>query len=86
MLLKMKLNELHAFITNIIQTRDCMSVTSLSASLLQKVNAAIDRLFLIALNWKLLRKFRNWCKSSRHIKAKSCKKKSCKTRSPSTDL
>jgi len=37
---------------------DCMTVTSLSASFLQKVSAAMDRLSQIALNWKLLRKFK----------------------------
>jgi len=41
---------------------DGMKVTSLSASLLQKISAAMDRLCQITLNRKLSFKFEKWFK------------------------
>jgi len=55
-------------------------MTSLSASLQQKISATTDRLCQIALNQSLSRKFEKWRKFSSHIKVKSIKKKSHKTR------
>jgi hypothetical protein len=52
-----------------------VTVTSLSASLWQKISAATDSLCKIAINQKLLCTFEKWCKFSSRIKAKSCKKK-----------
>jgi len=53
---------------------DGMTVTSLSASLLQKINSAMDHLCQVMLNQTLSREF------SSYIIAKSHKKKSCKMR------
>jgi hypothetical protein len=57
-----------------------MTLTSLSASLLQKISSAMDCPCQIALNWKLSRILERWCKFSVCVKAKSCTKKLCKTR------
>jgi len=59
---------------------DSVTERSLSDSLLLQINVATDRLCQIALNQKLLRKFKKWCKFSSHVKAKSHKKKSHKTK------
>jgi biotin-(acetyl-CoA carboxylase) ligase len=45
-------------------------VMSLSASLLQKISAAIEHLHQITLNQKLLRKSKKWYKFSSHIRVK----------------
>jgi hypothetical protein len=63
-----------------IHVTDGVTVTSLSASLLNKINVAMDHLCQITLNWKLLHKFAKWCKFSSRIKAKSCKQKLLTTR------
>jgi hypothetical protein len=63
-----------------IRVTDCVTVISLSASLLQKINADTFRLSQIAFNRKVLPKFENWWKFSRRFKTKSSKKKSLKTR------
>jgi hypothetical protein len=49
---------------------DGVTVTSLPASLQQKISATTDRLCQIALNRKLLHKFEKWCKFSSRVKAK----------------
>ena len=49
---------------------DGVTVTSLSASLLQKISVATDHLCQIALNRTLSRKFEKWCKLSIRMKAK----------------
>jgi hypothetical protein len=59
---------------------DSVTVTSLTAGLLQMTRAAKNSICQIALNRKLLRKFEKWCEFSSRIKAKSLKKKSRKTR------
>jgi hypothetical protein len=59
---------------------DGVTVTSLSARLLQMTSAAKNSLCQIALNRKILRKFEKCCEFSSRIKAKSLKKKSRKTR------
>jgi len=59
----------------LIHVTDGLTVMSLSASLLQKISAATDRLCQIALNRTLSRKFEEWCKLSSHVKAKSWVKK-----------
>jgi flagellar biosynthesis component FlhA len=58
--LKGILNELHD-ITNVINPHVTMSC---SASLIQKISEATDRLCHIALNQKFLHKFKKWCKFS----------------------
>jgi len=63
-----------------IHMTDGMKVTSLSASLLQKISVTMDCICQIALNWKLSRKCKKWCTFSKHVKAKSCKKKLPKMR------
>jgi hypothetical protein len=61
--LKRILNELH--ITNVNNPHVIDGVImSCSASLIQKVSGATDRLCHIALNQKLLHKFKKWCKFS----------------------
>jgi hypothetical protein len=57
-----------------------MTATSLPASLLQKISATMDCLCQIALNWKLSRKFKKWCKFSSHVKVKLRKMKLRKMR------
>ena len=57
-----------------------VTVTSLPASLLQKMSANTDCLSEIALNRKLPRKFEKWCKFSSHVKPKLCKIKPLKMR------
>jgi hypothetical protein len=59
---------------------DGVTVTSLPASLLQKISATMDCLCQVALNRKLSHKFEKLCKFSSHVKAKSRKTKLCKTR------
>jgi hypothetical protein len=49
---------------------DSMTVTSLSASLLEKLSVATYCLHLITLNWKLSHLFERSCKFSSHIKMK----------------
>jgi hypothetical protein len=63
-----------------IHMTDGMAMMSLSASLLQKISAATDRLCQITLKGKLLCKFKEWYKFSSNIKVKLRKKKSHKTR------
>ena len=63
-----------------------VTVTSISASLLQKTSAATDRPCQIALNRKSSRKFERWCKFPSRVKVKSCKKKSRKMRPAYTEL
>ena len=58
-----------------IHMTDGMTVTSCSASLLQKKSAAMDSLCQIVLNWKLSRKFETWYKFSSCITTKSQTKK-----------
>jgi hypothetical protein len=72
-----------------IHVTDGVTVTSLSASLQHKTQAAMDHICQIilnkklshycprqiTLNRKLSRKFEKWCKFSSHVKAKSHKKK-----------
>jgi hypothetical protein len=70
MLLKRKLND-RVVISPLwsVHTRDWWrAVTSLSASLLQKISAAMDHLRQITLKWK----FEKWCKFSICIKVKLC--------------
>jgi hypothetical protein len=69
----------HQYNQSILVT-DGMTVTSLSASLLQKISVATDRLYQIVLNRKLSHKVEKWCKFSSCFKAKSRKRKSCKMR------
>ena len=57
-----------------------MTVTTLSASLLLKISAAMDCLYQIVLNRKLSCKLERWCKFSVCVKAKSCTKKLHETR------
>jgi hypothetical protein len=57
-----------------------MTVTSLPASLVQKISATMDSLCHIALSRKLLFKFEKWCKFSSRVEAKSHKTKSRKMR------
>jgi len=64
---------------------DGVTVTSLSASLLQNTSAATDGPGQIALNWESSRKFEGWCKFSSRVEVKSCKK-SRKTRPAYTEL
>jgi len=65
------LNELHD-ITNVINPHVVDGVTmSCSASLIQKISEATDRLCHTALNQKLLHKLKKWCKFS------SCDKQNC---------
>ena len=52
-----------------------MIVTSLSASLLQKISAAVDCLCQITLNRKLACTFEKWCKFASRVKAGSRKRK-----------
>jgi hypothetical protein len=75
MLLKRKLNEPHDYHQHnqSIHVTDAMIVTSLSASLLQKISAATDCLCQIMLNLKSSRKIDKWCKFSSWVKAKSHK-------------
>jgi len=61
--------------TQFIHVTEGVTVTSLSASLLQKLSVALDCLFQILLSQKLSHKFKKWCKFSSSVKAKSCKKK-----------
>jgi hypothetical protein len=56
-----------------IHVTDGMTVTSLSASLLNKISVAMDHLCQITMNKKLSHKFGKWCKFSSIIKAKSRK-------------
>jgi hypothetical protein len=59
-----------------IHMTDGVTVTPLSASLLQKMSAAFDCLCQIVLNQKLSCTFETCRKFSSSVKAKSCKKKS----------
>jgi hypothetical protein len=63
-----------------IHVTDGMTVTSLPASLLQKISMTTNCLCQIALNRNLLRKFEKWCKFSSRVEAKSRKMKLRKTR------
>jgi hypothetical protein len=54
---------------------DGMTVPSLSASFRHKTKEAIDHANQIALNQKLLHRFKKWCKFSSRIKVKLQKKK-----------
>jgi hypothetical protein len=54
---------------------DGVTVTLLSASLLQKTSTIMDHLYQITLNQILLCKCEKWCKFSIRIKVKLCKKK-----------
>ena len=65
---------------------DGVTVTSLSASLLQKVCASTDHLCQITLNQKLLRKSEKWSKFLSHVKVKSHKRKLRKTRNVCTSF
>jgi DNA/RNA-binding domain of Phe-tRNA-synthetase-like protein len=56
-----------------IHVTDGVTVTSLSASLLQKIRAATDHLCQITLNQKLSHELKKWSKFSNRIKAKSHK-------------
>ena len=62
-----------------IHVTDGMKVTSLSASLLQKISVPMDWLRQITLNWKLWCKCKKWRTFSSHVKAK-CKNKLHKMR------
>jgi hypothetical protein len=53
-----------------IQVIDGVTVMSLSASLLQKISVATDRLCQVALNRKLTPKFQKWCKFSSRVEVK----------------
>jgi hypothetical protein len=68
-LMKRKLNDLHDCITNVISTQltECVTVMSLSDTLLQKISMLISHLYKIVLNRKLLRKYAN-CHVARCIK------------------
>jgi hypothetical protein len=57
-----------------------VTVTSLSASLRQKISAATDHLYQIMLNQKLLHKFKKWDEFSSSVEANHAKKKSHKMR------
>jgi len=61
--------------TQSIHMTDGVTVTSLSASLPQKLSVATDCLLQISLSQKLSHKFEKWCQFSSSVKAKSCKKK-----------
>jgi len=63
-----------------IHVTDVVTVTSLSASLRHKKSVARGLLSQTVLNRKLLYEFKNWCKFSSRVTAKSCKKKLCKKR------
>jgi hypothetical protein len=65
---------------------DGMKVTSLSASLLQKISVAMDHICQMALNLKLLLKFEKWSKFQCRVKAKLRKKKLHKMRPACTVL
>jgi hypothetical protein len=54
-----------------IHVTDGVTVTSLPASLLQKMSVTTDRLCQITLHRKLSCKFKKWCKFSSCVKAKS---------------
>jgi hypothetical protein len=56
-----------------IHETDGITVTSLSASLLNKISVAVVHLCQVTLNQKLSHKFEKWCKFSVCIKAKSRK-------------
>jgi hypothetical protein len=82
MLLERKLNESHDYSdkhTRSIHVTGGVTVTSLSAGLLQKISAATECLCQIALSGKLSCKCEK-CKFSCHVKAKLRKTKSCKRR------
>jgi urease accessory protein UreF len=55
-----------------IQLTEGVTVMSLSASLLQKINMHMNCVCKIALNRKLLRDFEKCCKFLSRIKAKLC--------------
>ena len=57
-----------------------MTVSVLFASLQDKTRAAMDCVWQIMLNQKLLHKFEKWCKFSSHVKAKLRKRKLHKMR------
>jgi 2-hydroxy-3-keto-5-methylthiopentenyl-1-phosphate phosphatase len=81
MLLKRKLNEsacLYHQQNQSIHVTEGMTVTSLSASVVQKISLAADHLCQMVLNQKLSHKFEEWSKFSSCIKAKSGKRKSRK--------
>ena len=61
----------HQCSNHFIHTTDGVTVTSLPASLLQKINEPTDHLCQVTLNQKCLHKFEKWCKSSSCVKAKS---------------
>jgi len=71
---------LHNQLNQSTHVTDSVTERSLSASRLLQINVATDRLCQIALNQKLLRKFKKWCKFSSYVKTKSHKKKSRKTK------
>lgn len=52
------------------------TVTSLSASLQQRISVAMDCLCQIVVNWTLLQKFEKWCKFSTVLK-RNCTKCNC---------
>jgi hypothetical protein len=74
LLLKRILNELHD-ITSVINPHvsEGMTMMSCPACLLQKISETTDHLCHIALNQKLLCKFKKWCTFSSCDKAKSHK-------------
>jgi hypothetical protein len=57
-----------------VHVTDGVTVTSLSAGLLQKISVVTGYLYQIRLNWKFLHKFRKWCKFSSCVKVKLCNK------------
>ena len=57
-----------------VHVTDGVTVTSLSAGLLQQISAATDRLYYSVLN-RLSCKFEKWCKFSNGVKAKPRKNK-----------
>jgi len=58
-----------------LHVTDRMTVTSLSASIPEKVRVATDHLCKTALNQKLSHKFEKWCKFSSHVKVKPLKRR-----------
>jgi hypothetical protein len=55
------------------QMSNGVTVTSLSASLQQKINAATDHLYQITSNQKLLHKFKKWGEFSSSVEANHAK-------------
>jgi hypothetical protein len=59
---------------------DCVTVTSLPASLIQTIRSATSNLCQIALDRELSHPFREWCKFSNRLKTRSRTMNSRKTR------